>query len=76
MEGTSQIQSANAAATAEKNRNSVELSFMWGVGIECSFLPHLNVDQFDWTQHSRFWKEDLKMIRDVLGVKHLRYALP
>src|SRR4051812_39407535 len=41
--------------------------FLWGGGIECSFLPHLNVDQFEWTQHNRFWKEDLKRIRDELG---------
>lgn len=49
--------------------------FVWGAGIECSFIPHLNVDQFDWTQHNRFWKEDLQKAKD-LGVTHLRYALP
>ena len=36
-------------------------SFVWGAGIECSFLPHLNVDQFNWTQHNRFWKDDLRL---------------
>ena len=30
--------------------------FVWGAGLECSFIPHLNVDQFDWTQHNRFWQ--------------------
>src|SRR3954453_3874369 len=50
--------------------------FMWGGGIECSFLPHLNVDQFEWTQHNRFWKEDLKRIREELGITNLRYSLP
>jgi hypothetical protein len=50
--------------------------FVWGVGIECSFIPHLNVDQFKWTQHDRFWKEDLKRAREELGVTHLRYAMP
>ncbi len=33
----------------------VTKSFAWGAGIECSFIPHLNVDQFEWTQHNRFW---------------------
>jgi len=50
--------------------------FLWGGGIECSFLPHLNVDQFEWTQHNRFWKEDLKRIREELGITNLRYSLP
>src|SRR5438067_8935887 len=50
--------------------------FVWGAGIECSFLPHLNVDQFQWTQHNRFWREDLKLAREELGINYLRYALP
>src|SRR5690349_16086089 len=49
--------------------------FVWGAGIECSFLPHLNVDQYNWTQHDRFWKEDLQRAKS-LGITHLRYALP
>src|SRR5437868_4680157 len=51
-------------------------SFIWGAGVECSFLPHLNVNQFEWTQHERFWREDLKRAREELGITHLRYALP
>jgi beta-glucosidase/6-phospho-beta-glucosidase/beta-galactosidase/glycosyltransferase involved in cell wall biosynthesis len=51
-------------------------TFIWGAGIECSFLPHLNVNQFDWTQHNRFWREDLKLARQELGIRHLRYAFP
>ncbi len=50
-------------------------NFVWGAGIECSFIPHLNVDQFDWTQHNTFWKEDLAKAKE-LGCTHLRYALP
>src|SRR5438128_12689542 len=50
--------------------------FVWGAGIECSFLPHIGVDQFDWTQHNRFWRDDLKRAREELGISHLRYALP
>src|SRR2546421_6750570 len=50
--------------------------FVWGSGLECSFIPHLNVDQFDWTQHNRFWREDLKRAKEELGISYLRYALP
>ncbi len=50
--------------------------FIWGAGMECSFLPHLNVDQFEWTQHHRFWREDLRRARDEAGITHLRYAFP
>lgn len=50
--------------------------FVWGAGIECSFIPHMNVDQFDWTQHNRFWKEDLRRAKEELGITHMRYALP
>src|SRR5215204_6902367 len=50
--------------------------FVWGAGIECSFIPHLNVDQYEWTQHNRFWREDLQRAREELGITHLRYALP
>src|SRR5579862_2317717 len=50
--------------------------FVWGAGIECSFLPHLNVDQFQWTQHDRFWREDFRRAKDELGIGALRYAFP
>src|ERR1700759_3390496 len=50
--------------------------FVWGAGIECSFLPHLNVDQFEWTQHDKFWREDFRLAKNDLGVSHLRYAMP
>src|SRR3954468_2111827 len=50
--------------------------FVWGSGLECSFIPHLNVDQFDWTQHNRFWREDFKLAKEQLGINTLRYALP
>ncbi len=50
-------------------------AFAWGVGIECSTLPHLDVDQFAWTQHDRQWREDLKRAADS-GATHLRYAVP
>lgn len=50
--------------------------FIWGAGIECSFIPHLDVDQFEWTQHNRFWRKDLRLARDQLGIGYLRYSLP
>jgi beta-glucosidase/6-phospho-beta-glucosidase/beta-galactosidase len=50
--------------------------FVWGAGIECSFLPHLNVNQFQWTQHDRYWRDDLRLAKEELGITHMRYALP
>ncbi len=50
--------------------------FVWGAGIECSFIPHLDVDQFQWTQHNQFWREDLRRAQEELGITHLRYAFP
>jgi len=60
---------------AETNRLPIS-SFAWGAGIECSFLPHLNVDQFNWTQHDRYWREDFRRLRDEVGLSYLRYAFP
>ena len=50
--------------------------FIWGAGIECSFLPHLDVDQFKWTQHDLRWRDDFKRATNELGISHLRYAFP
>jgi beta-glucosidase/6-phospho-beta-glucosidase/beta-galactosidase/glycosyltransferase involved in cell wall biosynthesis len=50
--------------------------FIWGAGMECSFLPHMKVDQFEWTQHDRFWKEDLRRAREEAGITTMRYAFP
>ncbi|HEX8323149.1 MAG TPA: family 1 glycosylhydrolase, partial [Tepidisphaeraceae bacterium] len=69
----SAVTGTEADATASK---AIAAPFAWGVGIECSFLPHIDVDQFEWTQHNRFWREDLKRVREDLGVTTLRYALP
>src|SRR4051812_23698935 len=74
--------SSQAAASARASGATASVDslpfkeFVWGAGIECSFLPHLNVDQFQWTQHNRFWREDLKLAKQELGINHLRYALP
>jgi beta-glucosidase/6-phospho-beta-glucosidase/beta-galactosidase len=50
--------------------------FIWGAGFECSFLPHLKIDQFQWTQHDRFWRQDLRLAKEQAGITHLRYAFP
>jgi beta-glucosidase/6-phospho-beta-glucosidase/beta-galactosidase len=64
------------APESPKLKNETYGAFAWGAGVECSFIPHLNVDQFEWTQHDRNWREDFRLIRHTLGVAHLRYALP
>lgn len=50
--------------------------FLWGVGIEGSALPHIKVDQFEWTQHNTQWRDDLSLVSNQLGLKYLRYAIP
>ena len=34
------------------------------------------MDQFQWTQHEKFWREDFRRARDETGINHLRYAFP
>jgi beta-glucosidase/6-phospho-beta-glucosidase/beta-galactosidase len=67
-QGQTFTQSADTPDTAQE--------FVWGAGIECTFIPHLRVDQFEWTQHNRFWRDDFKRLREELGVSAMRYALP
>ncbi len=50
--------------------------FRWAVGVESSWIPHLAVDQFEWTQHNRFWREDFERAAHDLGCKWLRYSIP
>ena len=57
---TTTQQPSSAAAASSDVASLPFKQFVWGAGIECSFLPHLNVDQFEWTQHDRFWREDLQ----------------
>ena len=61
---------------AKKQITSKVNDFTWAVGVECSVLPHIRVDQFEWTQHDRLWKEDFKMIREDFGRINVRYCLP
>ncbi len=54
----------------------IDSDFRWATGIECSFIPHLGIDQYRWTQHDRFWRQDFELIGQDLGCRWLRYALP
>src|SRR4051812_14938799 len=69
-------QSSNQPAGQDNSPSLPITNFIWGAGIECSFLPHMNIDQFEWTQHNRYWKEDFRLARNDLGITHLRYAFP
>lgn len=54
----------------------IDSEFRWATGVECSFIPHLSIDQYRWTQHDRFWRTDLELLANDLGCRWLRYALP
>ena len=54
----------------------IDSEFRWASGLECSFIPHLSIDQYRWTQHDRFWRADFELIANDLGCRWLRYALP
>ena len=54
----------------------IDSDFRWATGLECSFIPHLSIDQYRWTQHDRFWRADFELIANDLGCRWLRYALP
>jgi beta-glucosidase/6-phospho-beta-glucosidase/beta-galactosidase len=73
---TPQDNVSSSLRRSAENRQGTEKNFVWGAGIECSFLPHLKVDQFEWTQHNKFWRDDFKRARQELGIDTLRYALP
>src|SRR5690348_14806446 len=51
-------------------------SFRWAVGVESSWIPHLGINQFEWTQHDKFWREDLQRVANELSCKWLRYSIP
>ena len=50
-------------------------SFRWAVGIEGSCIPHLNIDQYEWTQHDRQWREDFRRVSEELRCSWMRYSL-
>jgi beta-glucosidase/6-phospho-beta-glucosidase/beta-galactosidase len=55
--------------------------FMWAVGIENTFIPQVAsqtgrvLDEYDLTQHYRFWREDLALAA-AIGVRTMRYGIP
>ena len=59
----------------------LDVPFAWALGIEDTFVPQVHarsgriLDEYVLTQHDRFWREDLRMIRDI-GVRYLRYGIP
>ena len=55
----------------------IDSDFRWATGVECSFIPHLGIDQYKWTQHDRFWRQDFQLIgqRPRLQMAALRPAL-
>ena len=73
---TSSPEGSASVAAASSVESLPTTQFIWGAGIECSFLPHLGVDQFKWTQHDRFWRQDLAMAKEQLGISYMRYAFP
>jgi beta-glucosidase len=64
----------NTFTTTFENRTWKQ-SFRWAAGIEGSVIPHLGIDQFEWTQHDRRWREDLTLAAQDLQCKWLRYSL-
>jgi beta-glucosidase len=50
--------------------------FTWFTGFECSFIPQIGCDQYAWTQHDAFWRDDLRRVREELGLRALRYGIP
>src|SRR2546430_1689865 len=80
LEERNTSQALGECLTASGSKSDVNAlpiqQFIWGAGIECSFLPHLDVDQFKWTQHNRYWREDFKLAVNELGINHLRYSMP
>jgi beta-glucosidase len=59
----------------------LDVPFAWALGIEDTFVPQVHarsgriLDEYVLTQHDRFWREDLRMIRSI-GVRYLRYGIP
>jgi beta-glucosidase len=58
----------------------VERGFRFAVGIEDTFVPHgfpghRALDEYELTQHYRFWSEDLGLATDA-GATAIRYGFP
>ena len=60
---------------AQKSSVTGNDSFRWATGIEGSCIPHLRIDEYQWTQHDKFWRDDFKLAAKDLGCRWLRYSL-
>jgi len=54
--------------------------WVWAVGLENTFIAQTargerKLDEFELTQHYRFWKEDLDRVRES-GAEMIRYGIP
>jgi len=55
--------------------------FRWLTAFEDAFVPQVGhiqertLDEYELTQHYRFWREDIDRVRD-LGVQMIRYGIP
>lgn len=54
--------------------------FLWAVGIEDTFIPQVRpglrrLEEYELTQHDRFWKEDLDRVA-ASGARGLRWGIP
>lgn len=67
---------ADSAIQPLQDQSLLQRPFVWGAGVECSFLPHLDIDEFRWTQHDRYWKEDFKRAVEETGITTYRYCFP
>ncbi len=55
--------------------NATNGSFRWIVGIEGSCIPHLSIDEYQWTQHDKYWREDFDKVAKDLNCRWMRYSL-
>jgi beta-glucosidase len=68
------------AGTAARYAAAVDGSFRFAVGIEDTFVPHAfpghrALDEYELTQHYRFWSEDLGLAA-ATGAGAIRYGFP
>jgi beta-glucosidase len=64
------------ATPSQKAADIIRQPFRWAVGVESSIIPHLNIDQYQWTQHDHFWRQDFELAALSLNCHWLRYSVP
>ena len=64
------------ASHSQKAENIIGQPFRWAAGVESSIIPHLNIDQYRWTQHDHFWRQDFELAASSLKCQWLRYSVP